>query len=163
MPENKIHTFLNYSGPQKKISYHWNHSSNPRKHFGQNYIFSASSRHFLTLLDGQSQQHSKPNFLRDHWKANWTWDEELPEQKKEEWKTIAVNLAKAKTFLRPRYRSRTEKNLLDVFVDSSFSAYAAVAYHNDELYMAKTRLAPVSSKTDLMLVHQKTRVDGNGP
>ena len=34
-----------------------------------------------------------------------------------------------------------------MFVDSSLSAYAAVAYFHGELQIAKTRLAPVSPKT----------------
>ena len=36
---------------------------------------------------------------------------------------------------------------IDIFVDSLLSAYTAAAYLKVELYMAKTRLAPVSQKT----------------
>ena len=62
LPENHIRTSLDYSGPPK-IDYHWSHSSNTRKQFGQNGKFSSSSRHYWTLSDGHPQQHSKPNFL----------------------------------------------------------------------------------------------------
>ena len=90
----------------------------------------------------------KPKLLmRDLWEENWTWDEELPEQKNEERKTIAADLADATTFVKPRPIPITEKNRLDIFVGSSLSAYAAVFYFNGELYMAKTRLVPVSPKT----------------
>ena len=73
--------------------------------------------------------------------------QELPEQKKEERKANTVDLANATTFVRPRHIPITEKNILDIFEDSSLSAYAAVAYFDGPLYMAKTRLAPVSPKT----------------
>ena len=95
-------------------------------------------------------------FMRDLWKERWAWDEELPKQMKEEWKTIGADLAIETTFVRPRHIPITEKNHLDIFVESSLSAYAAVAYLNEELYMAKTRFAPVSPKTI-----PETRVDGN--
>ena len=79
-------------------------------------------------------------FIRDLWKENWTWDEELHKQMKEEWNTIAAGLANATTFVRPGHIPIIRK----VFVDSSLSAYAAAAYLNGELYMAKTRLASIT-------------------
>ena len=87
------------------------------------------------------------HFIRDLWDENWTWDEELPKQKKEEWNTIVADLANATTFVRTRRIPVTHKNCLDIFVDSSLSGYAAAAYLNGELYMAITRLAPVSQTT----------------
>ena len=47
----------------------------------------------------------------------------------------------------PRHKPNTEKNCLDISVDSSLSAYAAVAYFNGEFYMAKNRLNTVLPKT----------------
>ena len=78
--------------------------------------------------------------MRDLWKEKWTRDEELPEQKKEECKTITADLVNATTFVRPRHIPITEKNCVVIYVDSSFSAYAAVVYFNGELYMAKTSI-----------------------
>ena len=72
-------------------------------------------------------------FMRDLWNENWTWDEELPE--KEEWSNNAAALANATTFIRPRQIPITEKNRLDIFVDSSLSAYAAADYLNEEFHM----------------------------
>ena len=99
-------------------------------------------------------------FMRDLWKENRTWDEELPKQKKEKWNTMAADLANATTFVRPRYIPYTEKNCMDIIVDNSLAAYAAAAYHNGELYMAKTRLSSLSQKTilevDLMAMARLT-------
>ena len=41
--------------------------------------------------------------MKDLWNENWTWDEELPEQKKEERIAIAAVLANATTFIRLRH------------------------------------------------------------
>ena len=57
-------------------------------------------------------------FISDLWKENWTWDEELPKQKKEEWNSIAADLANTTTFVRPRLIPITQKIRLDIFVDS---------------------------------------------
>ena len=57
----------------------------------------------------------------------------------------AADLANATTFLRPSPIPITGKNHLDICVDTSFSAYAAVAYLNGELYMGRP---------DLPLYHQ---------
>ena len=70
-----------------------------------------------------------------------------PKQKKEERSAIAADIASATTFVRPRHKPITEQNRLDIFVDSSPSAFAAAAHLNGQLCVEKFRLATVSPKT----------------
>ena len=52
----------------------------------------------------------------------------------------------------------TEKNRLNIFVDSSLSAYEAEVYFNEKFRLAKIRKCPSITKD-----HTRTRVERNGP
>ena len=85
-----------------------------------------------TLLDELPHQHSKPNSLRETFGKKIGMGPKTSETE-EDWTAIAVDLANATTFVKPRHILITEKNHLPIFVDSLLSAYAAAAYLNGEL------------------------------
>ncbi|XP_065094629.1 uncharacterized protein LOC135715158 [Ochlerotatus camptorhynchus] len=96
--------------------------------------------------------------LQEIWRSNIGWDEPIPDQQLEKWRTWLSVLNKVNTVSVPRcYRTMTTSSSefneiqLHVFVDASENGYAAVAFFRFEVdstvecafVEAKTRVAPL--------------------
>ena len=90
--------------------------------------------------------------LQQTWKKQLGWDDPLPQDIVGIWETLAKDLCQLNQIIIPRSTcSEDSTNHLVVFCDASTSAYGVAAYiiaeQHSQLLMAKTRVAPLKSRT----------------
>ncbi|XP_048770094.2 uncharacterized protein LOC125676243 [Ostrea edulis] len=92
-------------------------------------------------------------FMQDIWKLECSWDQCLPHEFQENWKSLALDLQECTNIEIQRYLHTDSKETpaLHVFTDASQRAYGACAYlvtkDTSCLVMAKNRVAPIKSQT----------------
>ena len=92
-------------------------------------------------------------FMQDIWKLECSWDQCLPREFQENWKSLALDLQECTKveIQRHIHNDSKESSTLHIFTDASQRAYGACAYlvtkDTSCLVMAKNRVAPIKSQT----------------
>ena len=90
--------------------------------------------------------------LQQAWKLKLDWDDDLPDEIRTQWESIAPELNKLQSVSFPRSIGLEHEELeLHIFCDASSNAYGAVAYivnrSRSLLLTSKARVSPLSPRT----------------
>jgi hypothetical protein len=85
--------------------------------------------------------------MRDIWKKNMSWDEELNEEDQKRWFDIADDYKRINEIIIPRSVIKRGDVILHAFCDASMKAFGAVVYavqdNKSQFIISKNKLAPM--------------------